>query len=133
MSLGVLLTISGIWRHIWPVPRAASYVSVLAFSLDVPRVRLDILEVKPQKASLVSVNAAMMAAEIATRGSVAVYGMYFDHDRPEVKRESRPTISRVATLIEQNQKLQLIVAGHTDNNGRGRAAVARRPWRGRRH
>lgn len=65
MSLGVLLTISGIWPHIWPVPRAASYVSVLAFSLDVLRVHLDIVEVKPQQASLVSGNSSGCAYQKA--------------------------------------------------------------------
>jgi OOP family OmpA-OmpF porin len=93
------------------------YVSLLAVMVNVPLVRLDVIEVKPLKSSLVSVNAATMGTEISTRGSVAIYGIYFDTDRAEVKPESRPTLSEIATLLKQNGKLELIVVGHTDNNG----------------
>jgi outer membrane protein OmpA-like peptidoglycan-associated protein len=48
---------------------------------------------------------------------VALYGIYFDNDRADVKPESRPTLSEIATLLKQNGKLELIVVGHTDNNG----------------
>jgi outer membrane protein OmpA-like peptidoglycan-associated protein len=93
------------------------YVSVLALMLKAPHVRLDVVEVKPLTSSLVAVNAATMASDIATRGSVALYGIYFDHDRAEVKPESRPTLSEIATLLKKNENLELIVVGHTDNNG----------------
>lgn len=93
------------------------YVSLLAIELNTPLARLDVVEVKPQKSSLVSVNAATMATEISTRGSVALYGIYFDTGRAEIKPESRSTLSEVATLMKQNGSLELIVVGHTDNNG----------------
>ena len=93
------------------------YVSVLALMLKAPHVRLDVVEVKPLTSSLVAVNAATMASDIATRGSVALYGIYFDRDRAEVKPESHPTLSEIATLLKQNDKLELIVVGHTDNVG----------------
>ena len=75
------------------------------------------IEVKPLTSGLVTVNAATMAADLSTRGSVALYGIYFDTDRADVKPESRPTLSEIATLLKQNAKLALIVVGHTDNNG----------------
>jgi outer membrane protein OmpA-like peptidoglycan-associated protein len=93
------------------------YVSLLALGLDPPVTRLDVVEVKPLTSSLVTVNAATMATDISTRGSVALYGIYFDTDRAEVKPESRPTLSEIATLLNQNAKLELIVVGHTDNKG----------------
>jgi outer membrane protein OmpA-like peptidoglycan-associated protein len=101
------------------LPRADGdvYVSLLAVMVNAPLVRLDVIEVKPLKSNLVSVNAATMATDISTRGSVALYGIYFDTDRAEVKPESRPTLSEIATLLKQNGKLELIVVGHTDNNG----------------
>jgi OmpA-OmpF porin, OOP family len=93
------------------------YVSLLAVSLAAPHARLDVIEVKPLKSSLVTVDAATLASEMSTRGSVAVYGIYFDTDRAEVKPESRQTLKEIATLLKQNGKLGLIVVGHTDNNG----------------
>jgi OmpA-OmpF porin, OOP family len=93
------------------------YVSLLAIELNTPLARLDVVEVKPQKSSLVSVNAATMATDISTKGSVALYGIYFDTDRAEIKPESRSTLSEIATLMKQNGSLELIVVGHTDNNG----------------
>jgi len=98
-------------------PEGDVYVSLLAASINVPHVRLDIIEVKPLTAGLVTVNAAAMATDIAAHGSVALYGIHFDHDRAEVKPESRPTLSEIATLLKQNAKLELFVVGHTDNNG----------------
>ena len=93
------------------------YVSVLALGMGTPIARLDVIEVKPLTSGLVTVNAATMAADLSTRGSVALYGIYFDTDRADVKPESRPTLSEIATLLKQNAKLALIVVGHTDNNG----------------
>jgi outer membrane protein OmpA-like peptidoglycan-associated protein len=99
------------------------YVSILTMTVNHPMVGLDVVallnvvEVKPMKSSLVSVKAETMATEISTRGSVALYGIYFDTDRAEVKPESRSTLSEIATLLKQNGKLELIVVGHTDNKG----------------
>lgn len=93
------------------------YVAILALALDEPHVRLDVVEVKPMTTGLVAVDASAMANDIATHGSVALYGIYFDHDAAEVKPESRPTLSEIATLLKQNPKLELIVVGHTDDSG----------------
>jgi len=93
------------------------YVSVLALGLTAaPLARVDVIEVKPPK-TLVDIDAARMATDIATAGSVAVYGVYFDNDRAEIKPDSRETLSQIAALLKQNDKLELIVVGHTDNNG----------------
>jgi outer membrane protein OmpA-like peptidoglycan-associated protein len=96
-------------------PEGDVYVSMLA--LRSPMVQLDVIEVKAMHADLVTVNAATMAAEIAARGSVALYGIYFDTDKSDVKPESRPTLNEIATLLKQNAALELIVVGHTDNKG----------------
>ena len=99
-------------------PEGEVYVSLLALGITEPPIaRLDVIEVKPLTSDLVSVDAATMAADLSTRGSVALYGIYFDTDRADVKLESRPTLSEIAALLKQNAKLALIVVGHTDNNG----------------
>ena len=85
--------------------------------MTTPVARLDVIEVKPLTPGLVTVNAAAMATDLSTRGSVALYGIYFDTDKADVKPASRSTLSEIATLLKQNAKLSLIVVGHTDNNG----------------
>jgi OmpA-OmpF porin, OOP family len=93
------------------------YACVMAFTLNTPVARLDVVEAKPMESSLVTVDAAAMAAEISKRGSVALYGIYFDTDKADLKPASRPTLSEIAALLQQNSTLELIVVGHTDNNG----------------
>jgi OmpA-OmpF porin, OOP family len=93
------------------------YASILALEINTPYARVDIVEVKPMQGGLVTVNAAAMASEMAAHGSVALYGIYFDVDRTEVKPESRPTLAEIAALLKQNAGLGLTVVGHTDAQG----------------
>jgi OmpA-OmpF porin, OOP family len=92
------------------------YVSVLALGTTHPIARVDVIEVKPMTPDGVKV-AAVMAADLSTHGSVALYGIYFDTDRADVKPESRAALSEIATLLKQDARLALIVVGHTDNIG----------------
>ena len=99
-------------------PDGDVYVSLLALGMTAaPFARVDVIEVKPLAPGLVKVDAAVMAADLAARGSVALYGIYFDTNKADVKPESRPTLSEIATLLKENAKLSLFVVGHTDSNG----------------
>jgi outer membrane protein OmpA-like peptidoglycan-associated protein len=72
---------------------------------------------RPMEGGLVSVTAAGLADDLAKRGHSALYGIYFDTGKAEVKPESEPALSEVAKLLKQDPGLNLIVAGHTDNVG----------------
>ncbi len=80
-------------------------------------VQLDVIEVKPMETGLVTVNAEVLAEDIARTGHVAVYGIYFDTGKADVKPESEPALKEIAKLLQQSPKLQLYVVGHTDNVG----------------
>jgi outer membrane protein OmpA-like peptidoglycan-associated protein len=82
-------------------------------------VYLQVVEGKPMEGDKVSVNlnAADMAKSIAAEGKVAVYGVYFDTDKSEVKPESKPALGEMAKLLQQNPQLKVFVVGHTDNQG----------------
>lgn len=80
-------------------------------------VQLDVIEVKPMETGLVSVSAEALAKDIIRTGHVAIYGIYFDAGKTEVKPESEPTLKEIAKLLQQNPKLNLFVVGHTDNVG----------------
>jgi outer membrane protein OmpA-like peptidoglycan-associated protein len=62
-------------------------------------------------------DAKSMANDISTSGKVAIYGIYFDFNKADVKPESDPTLKEITKLLSQDPKLKLYVVGHTDNLG----------------
>jgi outer membrane protein OmpA-like peptidoglycan-associated protein len=80
-------------------------------------VLLEVVEAKPMEGSLVRVDASAWAQAIATQGKVALYGIYFDTDKAEIKPESKPTLAEIARLLQQDPALKLYVVGHTDAVG----------------
>jgi len=80
-----------------------------------PAINLVVVEIKPMEEGLVT--AGTMMEDIARAGRVAIYGIYFDFGKADVKPESVPTLEEIAKLLQQNPKLKLHVVGHTDNVG----------------
>lgn len=71
----------------------------------------------PLKEGLVTVGAEQMARDIANQGHVAVYGVYFDTDKAEIRAESRAALEEMVKLLKQNPTLNVFIVGHTDNVG----------------
>jgi flagellar motor protein MotB len=82
-----------------------------------PITLLEIIETKPMATAMVKVDALAMAKDIAAKGSVAVYGIYFDHDKAEVKPESGEALAEIAKLLQAQPALKVYLVGHTDNVG----------------
>ncbi len=78
---------------------------------------LDLLEVRPMVQNMVVVRADEMSKAIAASGRVALYGIFFDTNKSEVKPESKPALAEIASLLRQQPLLKLHVVGHTDNVG----------------
>lgn len=103
------------------------HVSVLAYTvkassscraLDGRTVAVvDIVQPKQREQKMVTVKAEEMAQKIAASGSVALYGIYFDFNKADIKAESAPTLEQLAKLLTGDPKLKLLVVGHTDNVG----------------
>jgi OOP family OmpA-OmpF porin len=66
---------------------------------------------------VVTADAASMAAAIGNTGRVALYGIYFDFDKADLKPESKPALDEISKLLAQDPQLKLYVVGHTDNVG----------------
>ena len=79
--------------------------------------QVDVVEREAMEQRMVTVAAEEMASAIAAGGSIALYGIYFDTDKADLKLESAATIAEIATLLNDNRDLQLLVVGHTDNVG----------------
>jgi outer membrane protein OmpA-like peptidoglycan-associated protein len=78
---------------------------------------VDIVEAKAREQKMVTVDAGEMARSISTTGRVALYGIYFDFNKAEVKPESDATLAEVAKLLQATPAMNLLVVGHTDNVG----------------
>ena len=78
---------------------------------------LYVVEVKRMEGDLVKVDAAALASDIGKTGHSAVYGIYFDTGKADVKPESDDALKEIAKLLSQNAQLKLLVVGHTDSVG----------------
>jgi outer membrane protein OmpA-like peptidoglycan-associated protein len=79
--------------------------------------KLDIIELEPMDLGLVTIDAEAMANDISKTGHVAIYGIYFDTDKADLKPASKPVLDEIAKLLKKSPNLKIFVVGHTDNVG----------------
>jgi len=65
----------------------------------------------------VTANADTWLNDISTTGHAAVYGIYFDTDKSDIKPESEPTLEEITKLLRKDESLKLYLVGHTDSTG----------------
>jgi OmpA-OmpF porin, OOP family len=65
----------------------------------------------------ITADAKLMADGISSTGHVAIYGIYFDFNKSDVKPESDPALQEINKLLSGNLNLKLFIVGHTDNVG----------------
>ena len=80
-------------------------------------VQVDIVEAKPMEQKMVNVSAEKMASSIQDTGRVALYGIYFESNKADLKPESAAALEQIAKLLSSDPGLKLLVTGHTDNIG----------------
>ena len=80
------------------------------------RYYLTIVEKEAMQQEVVA-DAKFMAEVISSTGPVAVYGIYFDFNKWDIKPESEPALSEIAKLISTSPGLKVFIVGHTDNVG----------------
>ncbi|MFK8017145.1 MAG: OmpA family protein [Gammaproteobacteria bacterium] len=79
---------------------------------------LDIIEPKALVTDRVSISVDDMIAALDRTGKVAIYDIFFDTGKSELKTQSDPVLANIATLLSQRGALSLYVVGHTDDTGR---------------
>jgi outer membrane protein OmpA-like peptidoglycan-associated protein len=109
------------------IPAKSVHVSVLIFSSKADGyckalngrtiAVIDIVEAKLREQKMVTVRAGEMASAIAKDGRIALYGIYFDFNKADLKPESDPTLEQIARLLRDTPAMMLLVVGHTDNIG----------------
>ena len=78
---------------------------------------VDVVTAKAVENKMVTVKAADIADALATKGTIDLYGIYFDTDKTALKPESDKTLDEVASLLKIDRSLKLEISGHTDNTG----------------
>ena len=72
---------------------------------------------KAEMEQQVVADAKFMAEGISSTGHVAIYGIYFDFNKSDVKPESEPALQEISKLLSGNPSLKVFIVGHTDNVG----------------
>ena len=94
----------------------STYVSILV-SVNNRKVFAQVYVVEVGEIAFRIVDAGEIASAIADGGRVALYGIYFDTDKATIKADSRPTLDEIARFLAASPDLQVMVVGHTDNQG----------------
>jgi outer membrane protein OmpA-like peptidoglycan-associated protein len=76
-----------------------------------------IVEPRPMDGGQVTVNAAALAQGLQAQGRIALYGVFFDTGKAELKPESKPQLDEMGRLLQSQPALKVHVVGHTDNQG----------------
>ena len=84
---------------------------------DHPVILLDVIDGGPIETGIVTVDAAAMAKDISATGHVALYGIYFDTDKADIKPESQPALVGNHEAAETGSLAEIFIVGHTDNVG----------------
>ena len=79
--------------------------------------RVDVIETKPMDSRMVKVTATEMEQQISATGRVALYGIYFDFNKTDLKPESEPALQEISKLLSQSAGMRVLVVGHTDAVG----------------
>jgi OmpA-OmpF porin, OOP family len=86
---------------------------------------VQVIESQPMQTDQVTVvKADTLGKGLAADGKIALYGIFFDTAKADIKPESQPQLEEMAKLLTQSPKLQVFIVGHTDNQGSVETNVA---------
>ena len=76
-----------------------------------------VVEPRAMEGGKVVVNGDALQKALGDEGRIALYGIYFDTGKAQLKPESRPQLAEMAKLLKSNPALKVHIVGHTDNQG----------------
>jgi len=80
------------------------------------RYSLTIIERESMKQDIV-VEADLIKEKIALEGKIAIYGIYFDVAKSQIKPDSEESLEQIALFLIENPDINCWVVGHTDSDG----------------
>ena len=78
---------------------------------------IEIVEPKAMPTGQVTVDAGAIGQGLQAEGKVALYGLFFDTGKSEIKPESQGQLAEMAQVLKADPKLKVFIVGHTDNVG----------------
>jgi outer membrane protein OmpA-like peptidoglycan-associated protein len=102
---------------------------------------IEIVEPKAMPTGQVTVDAKAIGAGLQAEGKVALYGLFFDTGKTDIKPESNAQLDQMVATLKAQPALKVLIVGHTDNvgsidanlalsEGRAKAVVAALTQRG---
>jgi len=76
-----------------------------------------VAEPAPVDLGKVVISSDRLRAGLADEGKIALYGIYFDTGRAEIKPESKAQLDEMARLLNTDRALKVSIVGHTDSQG----------------
>jgi len=107
----------GVYIANYKEAKDVKYDKPVRFNPDNVVVVADVVVSKQVANRMVELKAADIAAALASKGTVSIYGIYFDTDKSEIKPGSKGTLDEVASVLKIDRALKLEISGHTDNTG----------------
>jgi len=106
------------------LPRNGQEVHVLLYTAaasnettNMAATYLQIVEPKAMPTGQVKVDAKALEQGLKADGKIALYGLYFDTGKAEIKPESKDQLAEMAKLLQAQPSLRVYIVGHTDNQG----------------
>ncbi|MER0238079.1 OmpA family protein [Fulvimarina sp. MAC8] len=84
----------------------------------VPQFAVRVVEGRPMEADKIEVfEASEIEQALEKDGKLAIYGIYFDTGKADLKPESEEQIAQLGAALTDNPDLDVIIVGHTDSEG----------------
>jgi OOP family OmpA-OmpF porin len=88
------------------------------YNTDFTTTYIEIAEPKAMESGQVTVNADGLKSALQSSGKIALYGIYFDTGKADIKAaESKTQLDEMAKLLKSQPALKVYIVGHTDNQG----------------
>ncbi len=84
---------------------------------NAPTTSVVVIEPAAVQTGQVTASLAQLKTGLQADGRVALYGLYFDTGKAEVKPESKAQLDEMARLLKGDPNLRVFIVGHTDNQG----------------
>ncbi|MEE4198548.1 MAG: OmpA family protein [Bacteroidales bacterium] len=97
-------------------PENDIYISVAAAQIE-KNVYYTVVTLLAEPMEMNKVTLNVLNEGIAQNGRVAIYDIYFDTGKSEVKDESTTALKSIADYLKNNSARKFLIVGHTDNTG----------------
>ena len=84
---------------------------------NAPTTSIVVIEPAALQTGQVTASLAQLKTGLQADGKIALYGLYFDTGKAEVKAESKAQLEEMAKLLKGDPGLRVFIVGHTDNQG----------------